>query len=406
MQNDIVYGVLAFTLIVVVLALFVMAARRLLVPHGKVQVSINGQKAVPVAVGASLLEVLNQADVKLPSACGGKGTCGLCKVEAPKAGPPLPTEMTRLSAQEARSGTRLACQVKVQSDLTVRVPDEAFGVEEWTCRVKSTRNVATLIREIVLELPEGAQTPDRAGGFVQITSPAFSLAFSDFTIDEAYRDIWDKLGLWTLSVQSDTPVTRAYSIASYPGEPGIILLNVRIALPPPGQLDVPPGIVSSYLFGLQRGDRVQVAGPYGHFFVEDSQREMVFIGGGAGMAPMRAHIYDQLKCKKTERKMTFWYGGRSKRELFYNDEFDQLAAQHANFSWHVALSDPEPGDDWQGLTGFIHEAVRDHYLNAHPAPEDCEYYLCGPPMMLKAVMAMLDNLGVERDNIHFDDFGG
>lgn len=406
MQNDIVYGVLAFTSIVVVLALLVMAARRLLVPHGKVHVSINGQEAVSVAVGASLLDVLNQTGVKLPSACGGKGTCGLCKVISPKAGPPLPTEMTRLSAQEAHSGTRLACQVKVQSDLAVQVPDEAFGVEEWTCRVKSTRNVATLIREIVLELPDGAQTPDRAGGFVQITSPAFSLAFSDFIIEEAYHDIWDKLGLWTLGVHSDSPVTRAYSIASYPGEPGIIILNVRIALPPPGQLDVPPGIVSSYLFGLKRGDHVQVAGPYGHFFVEDSQREMVFIGGGAGMAPMRAHVFDQLKCKKTDRKMTFWYGGRSKRELFYSEEFDQLAAQHANFSWHVALSDPEPGDDWQGLTGFIHEAVRDHYLNAHPAPEDCEYYLCGPPMMLKAVMTMLDNLGVERDNIHFDDFGG
>ncbi|HEY9163539.1 MAG TPA: NADH:ubiquinone reductase (Na(+)-transporting) subunit F [Magnetovibrio sp.] len=406
MQNDIVYGVLVFTSIVLVLALFVMAARRLLVPHGSVKVSINGEAPVQGAVGGSLLDLLNRAGVKLPSACGGKGTCGLCKVQAPEAGPPLPTEMGRLSLREARSGTRLACQVKLQNDLAVQVPDEAFGVQVWTCRVLSVRNVATLIREIKLELPQGAKTPDRAGSFVQITSPPFSLAFSDFVIEDAYHDIWDKLGLWSLTVHSEVPVTRAYSIASYPGEPGIILLNVRIALPPPGQLDVPPGIVSSYLFGLSRGDSVKVAGPFGHFFVEDTDREMVFIGGGAGMAPMRAHIFDQLKRKQTRRKMTFWYGGRSKRELFYTEEFDQLAAGHDNFTWHVALSDPEPGDAWQGLTGFIHDAVRDQYLKNHPAPEDCEYYLCGPPMMLHAVMVMLDNLGVERDNIHFDDFGG
>lgn len=405
MQDDIVYGVLAFTAIVVALALFVMAARRFLVPSGQVDVSINGAKPVAAAVGSSLLDALNQAGVKLPSACGGKGTCGLCKVKAPDAGPPLPTELSRLSAREAIDGTRLACQVKLARDQAVEVPSEAFGIEAWTCRVKSVRNVATLIREIVLELPEGAKTPERAGSFVQITSPPYDLAFSDFVVEDAFHDIWDKLGLWSLTAHSDEPLTRAYSIASYPGEQGILILNVRIALPPPGKTDIPPGVVSSYLFSLRRGASLDVAGPFGHFFVEDTNREMVFIGGGAGMAPMRAHIFDQLKCKATARKMTFWYGGRSKRELFYSDEFDELAREHENFSWHVALSDPEPEDDWHGLTGFIHDAVRDHYLNDHPAPEDCEYYLCGPPMMLKAVMAMLDDLGVERDNIHFDDFG-
>jgi len=405
MQDDIVYGVIVFTAIVVVLALFVMTARRFLVPRGRVQVSINGADPVATVVGSSLLDTLNRAGVSLPSACGGKGTCGLCKVTAPDAGPPLPTELSRLSAREAHNGTRLACQVKLTRDLSVEVPGEAFGIEVWQCRVKSVRNVATLIREIVLELPEGAKTPERAGSFVQVTSPPYDLAFSDIVVEDAFHDIWDKLGLWSLTAHSEEAVTRAYSIASYPGEAGVLILNVRIALPPPGQADIPPGVVSSYLFGLRRGDTLEVAGPFGHFFVEDTQREMVFIGGGAGMAPMRAHIFDQLTCQKTERKMSFWYGGRSKRELFYGEDFDALAAAHDNFTWHVALSDPEPEDNWQGLTGFIHDAVRDVYLKDHPAPEDCEYYLCGPPMMLQAVMAMLDNLGVERENIHFDDFG-
>lgn len=406
MQVDILYGVLFFTAIVLALALFVMAARRILVPHGQVDVTINGEKTVKAQVGVKLLGVLGEAGVMLPSACGGKGTCGLCKVESPDAGPPLPTEMALLSPLEARTGTRLACQVVTTGPLHVQVPDEAFGIEEWTCEVVSSKNVSTLIRELVLKLPDGAKTPERAGSFVQITCPPFELPFKDIDVDEDYRDTWDKLGLWNLTARADEPTTRAYSIASYPDEEGLIILNIRIALPPPGQADIPPGIVSSYTFGLKAGDTVQVAGPYGHFFVEDTDREMVFIGGGAGMAPMRAHIFDQLKCVKTARKMTFWYGGRSKRELFYVEDFDQLAREHDNFEWHVALSDPDPDTDWQGLTGFIHDAIHDHYLADHPAPEDCEYYLCGPPMMIKAVMSMLDNLGVERDNIHFDDFGG
>ena len=406
MQGDIVIGVLVFTLFVVVLALFVMAARRVLVPHGRVVVTINDEKRADARVGATLLDVLNGAGVKLPSACGGKGTCGLCKVQAPGAGPPLPTERTRLNAREAAGGTRLACQVKLTGPLSVGVPDEAFGIQAWSCEVVSTRNVATLIREIVLKLPEGAKTPQRAGGFVEVTAPPFDLAFRDFEIDDAYRDIWDKLDLWSLHATSAHAVTRAYSIASHPGEAGVIILNVRIALPPPGKGDLPPGRVSSYLFGLKPGDHAQVTGPYGHFFVEDGDRELVFIGGGAGMAPMRAHIFDQLDVKKTQRKMTFWYGARSSREVFYAEDFDRLAREHDNFTWHVALSEPEPDDEGKTFTGFIHDVARAQYLQGHPAPEECDYYLCGPPMMIKAVMAMLDNLGVERESIHFDDFAG
>lgn len=404
-QDDIVFGVVFFTLIVLALAVFVMAARRALVPHGQVSVTINAERTVEANVGQKLLGVLGEAGVKLPSACGGKGTCGLCRVQSLDAGPPLPTEMSLLSTEDARTGVRLACQVVVSGALEVRVPDEAFGIEDWTCEVVSARNVSTLIREIVLKLPDGAKTPDRAGSFVQITAPRFRAAYKDFDIADAFRPAWDKMALWNLVAQSDAPVTRAYSIASYPDEAGIIILNVRIALPPPGRTDIPPGVVSSYLFSLKAGDTVQVAGPYGHFFVENTDREMVFIGGGAGMAPMRAHIFDQLKCVKTNRKMTFWYGGRSEQELFYVEEFDTLAREHDNFDWHVALSEPRPDSGWQGLTGFIHDAVLEHYLKDHPAPEDCEYYLCGPPMMLRAVMGMLDNLGVERDNIHYDDFG-
>ncbi len=406
MHSDIVIGVLVFTTIVVALALLVMAARRVLVPQGRVTVSINDQKTVQTNVGTTVLEALNAAGVHLASACGGKGTCGLCKVKAPMAGPPQANEMARLSPLDIRCGARLACQTKLVADLAVRVPDEAFGVQHFECEVISTHNVATLIREIVLKLPPGIQAPERAGGFVQITSPPFTQAFSDFAIEDAYRDVWDRYGLWNLSAHSSAPVTRAYSIVSHPNEKDIIMLNVRIALPPPGKEGIAPGVVSSYLFGLKPGDRVQVAGPYGHFFVEDSDREMVFIGGGAGMAPMRAHIFDQLTCKRTTRKMTFWYGARSHREVFYADAFDQLAATHDNFEWHVALSEPEPGDDAHELVGFVHDVVLDAYLKDHRAPEACEYYLCGPPMMIKAVMGMLDNLGVERDNIHFDDFGG
>jgi Na+-transporting NADH:ubiquinone oxidoreductase subunit F len=400
------FGVVSFTAIVLVLALFVLGAKRLLVPSGEGEIIVNGRKTVTAAIGQRLLGVLAEADIQLPSACGGAGTCGLCKVRVLKGGGAAGAqELAQMTRVEATRRVRLACQVPVLGAMAVEVEEASFGVRTWKCTVERVRNVATLIREIVLRLPEGEEMDFRAGGFVQLTCPPFNVSYSDFDIEDEYRDVWDQFDLWRLQTGTDEPVTRAYSMANHPADKGVIILNVRIALPPPHAKDIPPGIVSSWLFSLKLGDEVEVMGPFGHFFVEDTDKEAVFIGGGAGMAPLRAQILDLLETRRSERRITFWYGGRSKRELFYGEVFDRLQAEHANFRWHVALSEPEPDDKWQGFTGFIHEVILDNYLAAHTAPEDCEYYVCGPPLMVKAVLAMLDDLGVEWDDIHYDDFG-
>jgi Na+-transporting NADH:ubiquinone oxidoreductase subunit F len=400
-------GVVSFTGIVLVLGLFVLLARKLFVPSGQCEIGINDRMTINVAVGHTLLDVLREADVRLPSACRGVGTCGLCKLRVVDGGAEAgPQELVHMTRVQALRGTRLACQVPVLGPMTIEVDDAYFGVRTWRCRVERTHNVATLIREIVLSLPAGEQMDFRAGGFVQLSCPPFQVKFADFAIEEIYRDIWDKDDLWSLEASARGPQTRAYSMANHPGEKHDIILNVRIALPPPYAKDVPPGVVSSWLFSLKPGDSVDVTGPFGHFFVEDTDKEAVFIGGGAGMAPLHAQILDLLEQRHSKRRLSFWYGARSMRELFYSDVFERLDAEHDNFSWHVALSAPEAEDNWSGHTGFIHKVVYDHFLIDHPAPEDCEYYLCGPPLMVKAVLAMLDDLGVEPESIHYDDFGG
>ena len=319
----------------------------------------------------------------------------------------LPTESSLLNKREISENYRLSCQVAVKQDMRVEVPDEVFGVRKFNCRVTSNRNVATFIKELVLELPEGEELDFRAGGYIQIECPPHDLKYTDFEIDERFRDEWDRYNLWSYESNVKQTTTRAYSMASYPLEKRNIKLNVRIATPPPGSDDkVPPGIMSSYIFNLKPGDEVVVSGPFGEFFARETDNEMVFIGGGAGMAPMRAHIFDQLKRQHTNRKMSFWYGARSLKETFYVDEFDELAANHDNFEWHIALSEPQPEDDWTGYTGFIHKVLLDQYLAKHPTPEDCEYYLCGPPMMNSAVIKTLEDLGVTSDHILLDDFGG
>ncbi len=403
---EITFGVVFFTGIVLILVLFVLGARRVLVPTGDCMITINQRQSASAAVGQRLLEVLVKAGVNLPSACGGAGTCGLCKVKVTGAGDAGPQELAHLSRLEAAKNTRLACQVSVYTDIKVEVDEAYFGVGTWLCTVKRARNVSTLIREIELDLPPNERMDFRAGGFVQITCPPFHLRYSDFQIENEYRDAWDKLDLWRLEASSDEAVTRAYSMANHPAEAGKILLNIRIALPPPGSRDIPPGLMSSWLFALKPGDQVQVMGPYGHFFVQDSDKEVVFVGGGAGMAPLRAQILDLLEVRGSKRKITYWYGARSRRELFYTELFERLAAEHDNFDWYVALSEPEAEDKWQGYTGFIHRLLLENYLAVHEAPENCEYYLCGPPLMVKAVLATLDDLGVDRESIYFDDFGG
>ncbi|KUO59776.1 NADH:ubiquinone reductase (Na(+)-transporting) subunit F [bacterium BRH_c32] len=402
-------GVVMFTLIVLLLVAIILFAKSKLVSSGSVTININDDpnKALKVPIGGKLLNVLADQNIYLPSACGGGGTCGECKCKVVDGGGDvLPTEKTKLNRKQIREHYRLSCQVPVKTDLKIVVPAEVFDIKKWECTVKSNHNVATFIKELVLTLPEGEAVDFRAGGYIQIEAPEHVVNYSDFAIEEEYKDAWDHFNLWKYKSVVDEPVVRAYSMASYPEEKGIIMLNVRIASPPPNMPDVPPGKMSSFIFNLKPGDKVIISGPYGEFFAKKTNAEMVFIGGGAGMAPMRSHIFDQLKRIDTKRKMTFWYGARSLREIFYKEEFDKLAEEHPNFTWHIALSEPLPDDNWTGLTGFIHQVLHDEYLKKHPAPEDCEYYLCGPPMMNAAVLKMLDNLGVEKDNIMLDDFGG
>jgi len=402
---EIILSVASFTIIVLLLTLFVLGAKRLLVPSGECRIGINGSKIVSVDIGKRLLDVLTRAGINLPSACGGAGTCGLCKARVTEGGgEPGPQEMALLPRTETTKGIRLACQVPVMSDMKVEVDEIYFGVKTWQCRVESVHNLTTLISEIVLKLPEGEKADFRAGSFVQVTCPPYQLDFSQLIIDEAYRDSWDKSRLWSLKASSSEPTTRAYSIANKPGVCDSISLNIRIALPP-SQANFPPGVVSSWLFSLKPGDQVEVTGPYGLFFVRPTEKEAIFIGGGVGMAPLYAQILDLLETQHSSRKISYWYGARSKRELYYDDQFERLQSKYQNFSWHAALSEPEPNDKWQGKTGFIHKVIFDDYLSSHTAPEDCEYYLCGPPLMVKAVLAVLDDLGVDADAIYYDDFG-
>ena len=407
--NLVILGSVMFTLIVLSLVVLILIARSQLVETGNVKIEINDdpEKTLEIPAGDKLMNTLAKQEIFLPSACGGGGTCGECKcIVVEGGGDVLPTEKAKLNRKQIRAGYRLSCQVPVKGDMKLEIPPEVFDIKKWECTIKSNHNVATFIKELVLELPEGESVDFRAGGYIQIEAPPHELKFSEFEIEDEYRDEWDKYKLWGTISKVNEPVTRAYSMASYPEEKGIIILNVRIATAPPNVKDAPPGQMSSWIFNLKPGDKAIISGPYGEFFARETNAEMVFIGGGAGMAPMRSHIFDQLKRIGSKRKMSYWYGARSLREIFYQDEFDVLAQKNDNFKWNVALSEPQEEDNWDGLTGFIHQVLLDEYLDKHPAPEDCEYYLCGPPMMNSAVLQMLDDLGVEPENILLDDFGG
>ncbi|CAI8788724.1 NADH:ubiquinone reductase (Na(+)-transporting) subunit F [Methylocaldum szegediense] len=404
---EIILGVLFFTLIVIALVFVILGAKSKLVASGNVDIVINGERTVSVPIGGKLLTALADNNLFVSSACGGGGTCAQCRVKVFEGGGDiLPTELSHITKREAAEGDRLACQVTVKQNMKIQVPDEVFGVKKWVATVRSNRNVASFIKELVLELPKGEHIDFRAGGYIQIECPPYHVKFTDFDIDERFRDEWDRYNLWQYESIVKTPAVRAYSMANYPEENEIIMLNVRIATPPPGTKGIPPGVMSSYIFSLKPGDKVTVSGPFGEFFARDTDNEMVFVGGGAGMAPMRSHIFDQLLRLKTKRKMTFWYGARSLREAFYVDEFNKLQEEYPNFKWYLALSEPKPEDNWTGYVGFIHSVLYENYLKNHPAPEDCEYYLCGPPMMNTAVIKMLEDIGVERENIMLDDFGG
>ncbi len=400
-------GVVLFTLIVVALVSLIMVARSRLVSTGNVNITINGEKTISVPAGGKLLQTLAAQKLFVPSACGGGGTCAQCRVRVHSGGGSiLPTEESHITKREAACGDRLSCQVAVKQDMDIEVPEEVFGVKKWECEVVSNDNVATFIKALVLKLPEGENVNFRAGGYIQIEAPPHKLSYKDFDVADEYREDWDKFNLWRYESVVNEPVERAYSMANYPEEKGIIMLNVRVASPPPGSDGIPAGKMSSYIFNLKPGDKVTISGPFGEFFARDTEKEMIFVGGGAGMAPMRSHIFDQLKRLKSKRKISFWYGARSKREMFFVEDFDQLAAENPNFEWHVALSDALPEDDWKGYTGFIHNVLFEEYLKNHPAPEDCEYYMCGPPIMNQSVINMLVNLGVDREDIMLDDFGG
>ncbi len=421
-------GVAIFVFIILFLVAFLLIARGRLVNMEDVKIIINGDEENPIITpaGGTLLNTLSARKIFIPSACGGGGTCGVCKVVVESGGGSmLPTERTHVNRGEEREGCRLSCQVKVKQDMHIEVEPEVFSVKKWQCKVRSNENVATFIKELVLELPEGESVPFRAGGYIQIECPPHVAKYADFNVEEEYRGDWDKFRLWGLVSDVKESVTRAYSMANYPEEEGIIMLNIRVATPPWDRgandwANVPPGIMSSFVFSLNPGDEVTISGPFGEFFAKETKNEMIFIGGGAGMAPMRSHIFDQFRRINTDRKVSFWYGARSFREAFYVDHFDKIQKDNKNFEWHLALSDSTGDEGWddpssetrsylgckEGYTGFIHQVLFDNYLKNHPSPEDCEFYICGPPMMNAAVITMLENLGVENENIMFDDFGG
>jgi len=402
----IVLSTVVFTGTIQILVVLLNYAGSKLVNRGKVKILINddAEKSPEVEAGSTLLNTLAAEKIFLPSACGGGGTCGMCKCQILEGGGEvLPTEKTQLSRAEMKDHVRLSCQVKVKNDLKIHVPEEIFSIQKWECEVVSNQNVATFIKELILRLPAGENLNFKAGGYIQIDIPPYELTYADFDVETEYRGDWDKYNMWRFKSKLDEEIFRAYSMANHPAEGNIVMLNVRIASPPPG-MDVPPGKASSFIFNLKPGDKVMVSGPYGEFFAKNTEREMLYIGGGAGMAPMRSHIFDLFYSKNTQRQVSFWYGARSVREMFYDDEFKKLAADHPNFSYNVALSDPLPEDNWTGPVGFIHQVVLENYLKNHPAPEDIEYYMCGPPPMIAAVNRMLYNLGVDKETIYYDEF--
>ena len=404
----IIYGVLIFTGVVIALVSIILISREFLVAKGNVKITVNGDTEIEVPAGGKLMNALGERGILVSSACGGGGTCAQCIVKVHEGGGDiLETETGHINKKEAREGCRLSCQVAVKQDMVVEVPHEALETKKWECTVRSNENVATFIKELVLELPEGEDVDFKAGGYIQIEAPPHTVHYKDFEIQEEYHPDWDKFDVWRYTSKVEDETIRAYSMANYPGEKGIIMLNVRVASPPPRAPEgTPPGKMSSFIFNLKPGDKVTISGPYGEFFIKETEAEMCYVGGGAGMAPLRSHIFELFKNLKTGRKVSYWYGGRSLRELFYVDEFRELEKQFPNFSFNIALSEPMPEDNWDGYVGFIHQVVIDNYLNDHPAPEDIEFYFCGPPIMNKCVTQMCEDFGVEPENIAFDDFGG
>ena len=405
---EIILGVVFFMAIVLALVGVILFAKKQLVATGDVTITVNGQKKLVVPAGGKLLNALAANKVFVSSACGGGGTCAQCKVKVLSGGGDLlETEKGHINKAMAKEGVRLSCQVAVKQDMEIEVPHEVFETKKWECEVISNDNVATFIKQFTLKLPEGEEVDFKAGGYIQIEVPPHSLEYKNFDIPERFHEDWDKFDIWRFKSNVKDTTIRAYSMANWPGEQGIIMLNVRVATPPPRAPEgTPPGKVSSYIFNAKPGDKVTISGPYGEFFIKETDAEMVYIGGGAGMAPLRSHIFELLKGRNSKRKISYWYGGRSVRELFYVDEFRDLEEKHPNFQFNIALSDPLPEDNWTGYKGFIHQVLLNEYLSKHPSPEDIEYYICGPPMMLQAVLKTLESLGVEPENIAFDDFGG
>jgi Na+-transporting NADH:ubiquinone oxidoreductase subunit F len=408
-------GIAVFLVVGLFLVFILVYAQSKLVPQGDVVITVNGDKenAITTQAGSTLLSTLSSQKLFLPSACGGGGTCAMCKCQVHSGGGEvLPTEIGHLTRKEQQENWRLSCQVKVRESMDVEIPEEIFGIKKWECEVVSNKNVATFIKEFIVRLPEGQSLDFEAGGYIQIDIPPYEMDYAKhISVEDEYKEDWDNLGIWTLKAKNEEEVFRAYSMANHPAEGNIVILNLRIATPPWDRkagkfLDVPAGLASSYIFALKPGDKVNISGPYGDFFVKKTKREIMFIGGGAGMAPMRSHIFNQFRTLKTDRKASFWYGARSKREMFYHDEFLDIEKDFDNFSYHVALSEPKNEDDWKGYVGFIHQVIAENYLNKHKEPEEIEYYLCGPPMMNTAVFKMLDDYGVPPENIAFDDFGG
>lgn len=413
MGSIIIISVVVFLAIVLALVGMLLYAKAKLTPSGPVKITINGEKEITVNAGSTLLSTLANEKIFLPSACGGGGTCAMCKCQVIEGGGSiLPTETGYFTRKQVLDNWRLGCQVKVRDNMNIQIPAEVFGIKKWECEVVSNHNVATFIKEFVVKLPEGEFLDFRSGGYIQIDVPPCEVDFAkDISVEEEYRDEWDKFKIWDLKMKNTEPIFRAYSMANHPAEGNIIMLNIRIATPPfdrktGGFMKVNPGICSSYVFSRKPGDKVTISGPYGEFHIKHTNREMMFIGGGAGMAPMRSHIFDQFHTLKTGRKATFWYGGRSMRELFYVDDFRAIEKDFPNFTFNIALSEPKPEDNWTGYTGFIHQVIIDNYLKNHAEPEEIEYYICGPPMMNQAVLKMLDDYGVPAENIAFDDFGG
>mgnify|MGYP001441679532 FL=1 len=404
-----IVSIVVFSLIILFLVILLGVAEKKLLPQGDAKILINGdnEKSPLVKPGGSLLSSLSGQNIFIPSACGGGGTCSQCKCQVLNGGGDiLPTEVSHFSRSEIKDNYRLACQVKVKGDMEIKIPDEIFNIKKWQCTVKSNNNVATFIKELVLELPKGEILDFESGGYIQIDIPKYELKYSEFDVEDEYRGDWDKFKMWDLLAKNDNPEEfRAYSMANHPAEGNIVMLNVRIAHPPPNKWDAPPGIASSYIFNLKPGDKVTISGPYGEFFIKDTEREMVYIGGGAGMAPLRSHLFHLFHTLKTGRKVSYWYGARSKREMFYDDHFKKIQEKFPNFKYNVALSDPLPEDKWNGYQGFIHQVVHDNYLSTHDDPTEIEYYMCGPPMMNAACSKMLDDLGVDKEMIDFDDFG-